>query len=106
MNNIVYMTIHDLLTTLCHYKPMCSVPVPIKASTDYDVVLVYDQYNHLAGVFSEDYSFVNSVRYLCANQQFTPPIFTSPIRCVIIKYKDFLHKISIAEIMERYSNRI
>ena len=96
----------ELISILRHYKCADSAPAPIKLSTDYDVVLLYDAYGKLAGAFSDDRSFVNSVRYLCANPQLIPNTFTPSIRCVIIQYKNYLHKIPFPELMKRYSNRI
>ena len=100
------MPLSDLLSILRYYKCAGSMPVPIKLFTDYDVILLYDECGKVAGVFSDDCSFIDSLRYLCANPQLTPNVFTAPIRCVIILYKDYLHNISFSELMKRYSNRI
>lgn len=100
------MSLPDLISILCEYSCIDSAPSPIKRYTDYDVVLVYDVNGKLAGVFCDDCSFVNSIRYLCANPQLIPNIFTPSIRCVIIQYKNYLHNIPFSELMQRYSNRM
>ena len=82
------MTLRDLLNILPRSDYADSTPVPIKPFTEYDVVLVYDAHGKLAGGFSDDSSFANTIRYLSANPQLTPNIFTPSIRCVIIQYKE------------------
>lgn len=100
------MPLADLISLLCEYSREGSAPSIIKRSTDYDVVLVYDANDKLAGVFCDDCSFVNSIRYLCAHPKLIPNIFTPSIRCDIIRYKNYLHNIPFSELMQRYSNRI
>lgn len=100
------MPLPDLISILREYSCADSTPSPIKLSTNYDVVLLYDGNGKLAGAFCDDCSFVNSIRYLCANPQLIPNIFTPSIRCVIIQYKNYLHNIPFSELMQRYSNRI
>ena len=100
------MPLPDLIRILCECGCADSAPSPIKRSTDYDVILVYDANDKLAGAFCDDCSFVNSIRYLCTTSQLLPNIFTPSIRCVIIQYKNYLHNIPFSELMQRYSNRI
>lgn len=88
----------------CHTMPR--LPSRLKLNTDYDVFLVYDIFETLVAVSSDDSEFTNSIRYLRSNPQLIRNLFTPAIRCVTIHYKDFLHDISFCELLKRYSNQI
>ena len=100
------MNIVELIQILPEQHIIQHTPSNLKVTTDYDVFLIYDVSETLVAVFTDDLEFANSISYLRRNPHIIQNSFTPSIRCVTIHYNDFLHSISLNELLKRYSTKI